>query len=241
MKKLIKKIFRKAGIHISWHHDSDLERRIKIINHFNIDTVFDIGANIGQYATRMREVGYIKKIISFEPQESAYRCLKHAALNDKNWIVNKYALGDADCKAFINVAGNSQSSSLLNMLPRHILSNPESKYVAQKEIEIKKLDSIFNSFCNKEAKIMLKVHAQGYEKNVIDGANESLKSIMIIQLQMSIFPLYENEKSFLEMINYIENKGFRLFSLESGYSDINTGELLQVYGIFVRKTLMNKV
>jgi hypothetical protein len=43
------------------------------------------------------------------------------------------------------------------------------------------------------------------------------------------------------MINYIENKGFRLFSLESGYSDINTGELLQVYGIFVRKTLMNKV
>jgi hypothetical protein len=63
---------------------------------------------------------------------------------------------------------------------------------------------------------MIKIDTQGYEKNVIDGATESLNNIKIIQLEMSILPLYENEILFIEMINYLDKKGFQLFSLENG-------------------------
>jgi hypothetical protein len=127
------------------------------------------------------------------------------------------------------------------MLPTHLKSEPESIYIAQEEIEIKKIDSIFNSFCNKEDRVMIKIDTQGYEKNVIDGATESLNNIKIIQLEMSILPLYENEILFIEMINYLDKKGFQLFSLENGFSDLTTGQLLQVDGIFVQKTFANKV
>ena len=82
---------------------------------------------------------------------------------------------------------------------------------------------------------MLKIDTQGYEKNVIDGATKSLGSIKVIQLEMSILPLYENEMLYVDMINYLDKKGFQLFSLENGFSDQHTGQLLQVDGIFVQK------
>jgi FkbM family methyltransferase len=235
MKDLFKIFLRKFGIQLKRYPDIDFVRRMKIVDNYNIDTVFDIGANTGQYAKHMRGLGYKKKIISFEPLKSAFEELRKASLKDNNWLVNNYALGNENIKSMINISGNSYSSSILNMLPTHLKFAPESKYIAQEEIEIKKFDSIFNSFCNKENRVMIKIDTQGYEKNVIDGANESLPNIKIIQLEMSILPLYENEMLFMEMINFLDNKGFQLFSLENGFSDSTTGQLLQVDGIFVQK------
>jgi FkbM family methyltransferase len=241
MKILIQKVLNNFGYQIKKFPevDHDLKRRLQIVNFYNIDTIFDIGASHGQYANSMRELGYSKKIISFEPLKSAFKYLETASLNDKNWIVNNYALGGEDIKSLINVASNSYSSSILNMLPAHLNSAPQSRYMAKEEIEIKKLDSVFNSFCSPTDCIMLKIDTQGYEKKVIEGATRSLKKIKIMQMEISIIPLYENEMIFLEMLNYLDNIGFKLFSLENGFSDPNTGQLLQVDGIFVSKSLTN--
>ena len=219
---------------------SDLKRRIKIINHCNIDTLFDIGANTGDYSKKMRELGYRKRIISFEPLNDAFETLEKHALKDSNWSVNNYALGDEDAKSIINVAGNSCSSSILNMLPKHIESDPDSKYVARQEIEVKKLDTVFSSFAKETDNVMVKIDTQGYEKNVIEGATESLALISIIQLEMSIVALYENEMLYTEMISYLDGKGFQLYSLENGHYNRDTGQLLQVDGIFVNEKLVKK-
>lgn len=235
MKKTLKKFLREMGIQIKKYPDSDHARRMKMVNYYRIDTLFDIGANAGQYALKMRELGYKNRIISFEPLSSAFKVLKENSSKDDNWIINNYAVGDQNCKTLINVAGNSYSSSILNMLPNHIENAPNSMYVSQEKIDIKKLDTIFNSFCNQEEKVMLKIDTQGYEKNVIDGAIESLKKIEIIQLEMSIAPLYENEILLVEMIEYLRKIGFMVFSFENGFSNPITGQLLQVDGIFVKK------
>lgn len=218
---------------------SDIKRRLKIIDTYKIDLLFDIGASTGQYATKMRELGYKNKIVSFEPLNDIYIILNKAASRDKNWVVNNYALGDKDQKSIINVAGNSVSSSLLNMLPKHVESDPESKFIAQQEIEIKRMDTIFTSFYDNESRVMVKIDAQGFEKNIIDGGKESLNRIIVLQIEMSIVPLYENEILYIDMINYMENNGFQLFSLESGHYNRNTGQLLQVDGIFVNKNMLD--
>ncbi len=237
MQDLIQKILNKNGVQIKRYPGDDIKRRMKLVDKYNIDTLFDIGANEGQYACLMREYGYKKKIISFEPLKSAFEKLKYVSSKDNNWLINNYALGNENTTSMINIAGNSWSSSILNMLPSHLNVAPESKYVAQEKIEIKKLDSIFNSFCNNEDKVMIKIDVQGFEKNVLDGANESLNNIKIIQLEMSIIPLYENEMIFVDMINYLDNNGFKLFSLENGYFDSTTGKLLQVDGIFEKSDI----
>jgi FkbM family methyltransferase len=231
MKKLIKRILISRGL----YPDQDLQRRLKIINDYKIDTLFDIGANTGQYAKEMRALGYNKRIISFEPLKDAFKELKKTSLKDKNWTVNNYAIGNENGKKVINIAGNSYSSSIYNMFPLHIKNAPNSKYIGQQTIKIKKIDSIFNTIANIESKVMLKIDTQGYEKNVIDGAAKSLNKIVIIQLEMSILPLYENEMLFIDMIQYLAKKGFQLFSLENGFSSPESGQLLQVDGLFVNE------
>jgi len=235
MKELIKNILKRAGKQIINFPDYDLARRMKLVNHLNIDTLFDVGANDGKYATIMREIGYGEKIISFEPLKSAFEGLKKTSIKDKNWVINNYALGHENINSFINVAANSGSSSILNMLPIHLKNAPDSLYIAKEEITIKKMDTIFSSFVTKENNVMLKIDTQGFEKNVLDGASESLNDIKIIQLEMSLVQLYESELLFNDMIKYLNEKGFQLCSIENGFSDNITYQLLQVDGIFVQK------
>ena len=239
MKVLIKKVLKSIGYQIKKYQDEDIPR-LKIITHFDINKLLDVGANVGQYSLNMRRIGYNKKIISFEPLKSAYEKLKEVASKDKNWVVNNYALGNENIKSTLNVSANSYSSSILNMSPEHIKRAPASKYIAKEIIEIKKLDSIFNFFFEEGDNIMLKIDTQGYEKNVILGAENILSKIRIIQVEMSIVPLYEKEILFIEMINLLDSMGFELFSLENGFSDIKTGKLLQLDGIFVNKKIANK-
>ena len=86
---------------------------------------------------------------------------------------------------------------------------------------------------------MLKIDVQGFEKNVLDGAKETLPYVSVIQVEMSLVPLYENQMLFFEMIHYLDDKGFTLFSLENGFSNPRTGRLLQTDGIFVKKAFAN--
>jgi len=217
----------------------DLIRRIKIMKNYNIDTIFDIGANIGQYAMLMRALKFKGKIISFEPLNDAFEKLKRNSKNDKKWIINNYAIGDNDGNLTINVSGNSYSSSFLNMKKAHMNAAPDSKYIRKQEAQIKKLDSIYTQFCTNENNVMVKIDTQGFEKNVIDGAIININNIKIIQLEMSITELYDGEILFQQMIQYLDDRGFALISFENGFSNPTTGELLQVDGVFVNKAFAN--
>lgn len=239
MKILIKKALQGIGYQIKKYQDENIPR-LKIINHFDINKLLDVGANVGQYSLNMRRIGYNKKIISFEPLKAAFERLKEVASKDKNWVVNNFALGNENITSILNVAGNSYSSSILNMSPEHIKSLPASKYIAKESIEIQKLDSIFKNIFEEGDNIMLKIDTQGYEQNVIMGAENSLSKVRIIQLEMSIVPMYEKEILYIEMINFMDHMGFELFSLENGFSDMKTGKLLQLDGIFVNKKIVNK-
>ena len=44
----------------------------------------------------------------------------------------------------------------------------------------------------------------------------------------------KTDADFIDMIDFLYKKGFKLFSLESGFSDPVIGRLLQVDGIFIR-------
>lgn len=217
------------------YYKPELLNRIKIIKSHNINVIFDVGANIGQYSMLTRAMKYKGEIISFEPLNDAFKKLKKNALNDKKWKVNNYALGSKEEKNMINISKNSFSSSFLNLKENHLKSAPKSLYIGQQEIEVKRLDTIYHQFCTINDNVLLKIDTQGFEKNVIDGAEKILSNVKILQLEMSIVELYEDETPFLKMIHFIQEKGFTLISLESGFANPTTGELLQVDGIFINR------
>ena len=235
LKRRLKNFLKRSGIHVRLQDpDVDLKRRLKLLSHYSINKVFDIGANTGDYAINMRDAGYIGKVISFEPLSSAYSVLSKACSNDKNWESINMAIGSRDEETFINIAGNSQSSSLLDMLPEHVKSAPSSAYIGKEKITVRKMDTIFNQYYGEGDHILLKIDTQGFEKQVLDGAEQSLSKITGIQLEMSLIPLYANEMLYLEMIAFLKGKGFILMSIENGFANPTTGQLLQVDGLFFR-------
>ena len=212
-----------------------LARRKKLLEFYDVDIVLDIGANTGQFARVLRDdLDYKNKIISFEPLSSAFNLLDANAKNDLNWDVYNIALGEAEEKSEINIAGNSYSSSILEMLPSHIKSAPESRYISTETIEVKRLDSIFSSLCKVTNNIYMKIDTQEFEKKVLNGAENSLTHIDTVQMEMSLVPLYKGEWTFNEMCMLMSGEGYNLVSIETGFTDQASGQLLQVDGIFHR-------
>lgn len=235
IKILIQSIFKKFGLQLKIYSSSDVGRRNLLMEKNDINKIIDVGANIGQYALELRRDGFKGEIISFEPLADAFLKLKNNAKNDKKWQVYDSALGNEDGHTFINVAGNSVSSSISNMQDSHLKAAPYSSYVGKEKISINKLDSLFGNFYSEDDRIMLKIDTQGFEKNVIDGAEKFLEKVILLQLEMSLISLYENEMLFKEMIEYLKERNFQIVSLENGFFDKQSGQLFQVDGIFINK------
>ena len=236
VKKYVIKFVRKLGYDIVRFRPKThpLARRIRILEAYRVDHIIDIGANVGQYGLELREIGYRGRISSFEPLSSAYTLLHSRASRDNLWDTYNFALGDKIESAVINIAANSYSSSILDMLPSHIKSAPASEYTGSQAIKVKTLDSIFTDLCSQSKRVYLKIDTQGFEKNVLIGAEQSLSSINTIQLEMSLTPLYKDELTLMEMYNFLYEKGFALIAVEPGFTDKETGRLLQLDGIFHR-------
>lgn len=222
------------GIEIKKYPTDELNRRIKLIEHHNIDVILDIGANIGQYGGEMRNLGFKGEMISFEPMKAAFGILKKNASHDPNWKVYNFSIGEKDGETTINIAKNSVSSSLLENLPQLTDSAPEAQFVEKEIIEIKKLDSIFDDLQLNGKNIYLKIDTQGYEEMVLLGAEKSLEKVKGIQIEMSFVPSYQGAITFDEMKAKLNHKGFNLLALENGFYDKKTGKQLEVDGIFYK-------
>lgn len=236
LRNMTKKCARKFGYVVSkYDFRTDFAAvRKGLFNKFDINLVFDIGANEGQFAKHLRAGGYAGRIVSFEPLSEAFGRLAVRAAGDPLWDAVNCALGDNDCKAVINVSANSWSSSLLDILPAHVNSAPESAYVGKEEIDVRALDSVIGNYLSSNDRLFLKIDTQGFSQQVLNGAELSIDLVAGVQLEMSLVPLYKDEPLINGMTDYLYGKGFVLVSIEPEYFDSDTGQLLQVNGLFFR-------
>lgn len=233
--KTINKVIRNYGAELVRYPSGDLKRRMLLLKAHNITLLLDVGANRGSYSEELFKLKYTGRIVSFEPLSNIFGSLLSKSKKHSSWIAEQYALGDFDGSLEINVAGNIDSSSILQMLPKHLESAPASEYIGKETIKVRKLDSVFKDFYKETDNVFLKIDTQGYEMSVLKGAIESIPFIKGIQIELSLEQLYEGSVLMFEMIDFIEKMGFELTSLENGFSNPKTGKLLQCDGIFFRK------
>lgn len=235
-KALIKRFAQKMGYVISAYDPTrdPLVIRQSLFDKQHIEVVLDVGANAGQYAKHLRGTGYQGRIVSFEPLSSAYKVLAEAAVGDPKWTACHCALGEREGTSEIFVSSNSWSSSMLDILPAHMDAAPDSKYLNKEAISIKTLDSLFNTHVSVDEKTFLKVDTQGYTKQVLSGASESIEKIAGVFVEMSLVPLYAGEPLIGEVISMLYERGFVLLAIEPEFIDKKSGRLLQVNGLFAR-------
>lgn len=234
MKTAIKEYIKHAFLYIGFNITP--KRKNALIEH-KIDILFDVGANVGQYANDARREGYKGKIISFEPLPEAHKKLSKNSQKDPLWIVHeRIALGSKRGAGIINVSENSYSSSFLKITQRLLSNTPDTRYVKKINVGVTTLDSVFNSYVKKSNKVFLKIDTQGFESEVLKGSIKNLRNISGIQLELSTEALYEKQKTYEYFLTFLKKYNFRLWSIIPGYWNKKTGQMLQFDGIFIKKS-----
>lgn len=211
------------------------QRLIRVAKAHDVSTILDVGANRGQFAKALLKAGYDGSMVSFEPLAEAHARLQAAAAGKANWkVYRRCALGSRSGLAKINVAGNSQSSSFLPMLDRHLEIAPHSRYVGTEDVEMLTLDQVLKDDFPQGAPFGLKMDVQGYEREVLEGLDAERGRVALIYTELSLMPLYAGEAKLTEIIDGLAVDGFRCVSLTPNFVDPNTYEVLDVNALFVR-------
>jgi FkbM family methyltransferase len=173
-----------------------------------INTVLDVGANVGQFAKYLRNIGYRDQIVSFEPVTATYEELLSNSEHDPLWSARRLGLSNVAGPKKINVTKVTEFSSLVPQLSAATELTKGAEIVGTETIEIVRLDDIFEEFGSR--RVLLKIDTQGSEQAVIEGASNSLKSILGVQLELPIEHLYENTWTIDEAIGKMRRYGFKL-------------------------------
>jgi FkbM family methyltransferase len=248
IKAFIRRALNRLGYDLIYYYPPDRLKRaarveavdeahhlVKLLTYFDVNLVLDVGANIGQFAQGTLAAGYQGRIVSFEPLFSAHTKLKSASRTTARWHVHeRCAFGDTATEMSLNVASNSQSSSLLEMLSTHQEAAPRIRYTGAEKVAVLRLDDVAPAYISQSDKVFLKLDVQGYEKHVLRGASQLLPRLCGAQLEMSLVPLYRTETPFEDMLDIMFGHGFEPWALFPGFGDHRTGRMLQVNGVFFR-------
>lgn len=235
----IRKIINPLGIDLERYPPTPERNLIKLFQYYDINLVFDIGANKGQYALSLIKAGYVGKMVSFEPLRDPFGKLKVTASHYKNWEVVNVALGSHCGREEMNVSKNLVSSSILEITGISTNAAEGSNYVGKEIIEMTTLDNVLGRCKSKHDRLFVKIDVQGFEKQVLDGAIDSLDKIIGLQLELSLSELYKGQTLYKEMIEYLQNKGFIMVYLDPQFYDPKSGRLLQMDGVFFSEKEIN--
>lgn len=195
----------------TWHMAAYLRR---LFRELNIDFVIDVGANRGQYHDFLRDqVGYTGSILSFEPIPDLVTELQQKAASDPAWTVKGCALGEERTTTKFNIMKNSEFSSFNN--PRQ---DDLSRFGGANEIhrqiivDVLTLDDVLRDILPSAgpSNIYLKLDTQGHDLQVLRGSLGSLASILALQTEASVQPIYEGMPHYDEVIRFLENQAFAL-------------------------------
>ncbi len=203
-----------------------VERRRRMMASARIDLVLDVGATEGQDAVELRKLGFTGRIVSFEPIREVGERLQARLGADPEWEYRGMALGSTEGAATLQVGAESATSSLLK--PSEYLVNraAHARSVRSEEVRVARLDSVFEEAWATR-RIWLKLDTQGFEMEVLRGSTQCLDQVRIVQLELSLRPLFEGEPAFLEVANWLAGRGLELVGLEPGFVEASTGRLLQ--------------
>jgi FkbM family methyltransferase len=172
-------------------------------------TIIDGGANKGQFALAVIKHYPDAKIIAFEPLSQPAELFEKVFAGVLNVALVRAALGNSEGLVDIHVSRRDDSSSLLPIGKLQSQVFPGTETHAVEKVRVTRLDCIIDV---KELlhPVLLKIDVQGFELEVLKGAERTLREIDGIYVELSFMQLYENQPLSWEVINWLRERGFVL-------------------------------
>ena len=141
----------------------------KILNNIDfINTFVDVGANKGQFSLLVHYLFPKSKILAFEPLISEFRILKSIFKKKNNITLFNLAVGKQKKSLNFFQTKKEDSSSLLKPNKLQLRYFPNNYVENIIRVRMIKLKSFIKSL---KKPIFLKIDVQGYELEVLKGAN----------------------------------------------------------------------
>lgn len=209
-------IFKQKKIPVGCDLFNDLKFKISM----PVNTVFDVGANIGQTAIKFYDYFDEAKIYSFEPVTSTFEIL-----NDNTRLLDRIstfnvALGEQVEQLEINLF--ESNASVLNSLKKEAMNSDSST----KQVVQVTTGDIFCKQNNINQIDLLKIDTEGYEINVLKGFSNMMGQSKIKAIYCEVGLNVENNRStyLVDLINFANAVGFKLYGIyEIDNSEIKAG------------------
>lgn len=181
----------------------------KVLKLLTIATVVDVGANKGQFSLVARKVFKDARIVAFEPIPHALGIIRSVFNNDDKLTIFPYALGDISQDMTMHISEREDSSSLL---PITQLQNRVFPGTAEQSTFLVKSVKTQEAIAEMEIvePALLKIDVQGYELQVLRGADQSINKFAYIYVECSFLELYENQALAADVIHYLYARGFKV-------------------------------
>ena len=172
-------------------------------------TVFDIGANRGQFALAVRRWAFKARVIAFEPLAEAADTFRRVFQGDSAVTLHQAAIGPQAGEATIHVAAAEDSSSLLPITTLQDRLFPGTSEIRTEIVKVGRL-SDFVAPNEIVSPAMLKLDVQGYELEALRGCEELLKRFSYVYAECSFMELYSGQKLVNDVIEWLQKRGWFL-------------------------------
>ena len=223
------------------HQYPEIQALRRFLAAFEVDCVFDVGANRGQYATMLRkDAGFSGMILSFEPNPDIFAELSRRASGDARWHVFNLALSDFDGAASFNIMAADQFSSLeMPSDEQDVIFADRNRVSRTVEMQCRRIASLLPEFqaAHGFKRPFLKMDTQGHDLSVCEGAGDLLGQMAGVQTELGVRPIYEGGTSYRAMIDWLAERSFRpsaFFANNKGHFPL----LVEMDGIFVNQALL---
>ena len=222
IKSLLVALLRRCGLDVRrassvpfgnrWYQDIQFFPNGRTLN-----IVLDVGANVGQTALTVARQFPKCRVYSFEPVPSTFQELEANMANFHNVKAIRCALGSSEGLAKMKSGQRSESNTL-------VVSGTAERGASTDSIIDVQIDTV-DSFCSRngiEHVSLLKIDTEGYEVNVLRGANRLLEEGKIdFVLAECDFFRRDNEPhgDFGELFSHLSALGFNVVSFYTGAAD----------------------
>jgi FkbM family methyltransferase len=159
----------------------------------------DIGANVGLWSKDFCE--NFERVYCFEPVSDTIECLEKNLENYNNFEIFPFALGSKSENGTIKILPGSSGHSVINDYVRGM--NYTSNFIKEENIKIEKLDNF-----NINNIDLIKIDCQGYEYEILLGAEETLidnDPTLCVELPVRDS---EEKKFYEKVVNYLKDLNY---------------------------------
>jgi FkbM family methyltransferase len=226
---VIKNGARKIGVAISrYPPPGSFDRHLAdLLTQLRVNVVLDIGAYIGDYARRLRAVGYNGRIISFEPVPASFERISAAMQHDRLWSGQPFGLSDEHRQATMHIHERGDFNSLLNIRKDTELAyGVDASLWNNASVDLRRLDSVLPELLRgvDSPRVFMKIDTQGHDITVLSGASGVLNLIHALQVELPAVELYDGMSSMSGALAYCKSAGF----VPVGFYPVNMVEQVQI-------------